>query len=130
MSEQNTALVRRFLDQLFNNARPEVIEELMADDYVDHGATPGQEPGAAGARQMYSPRSVSWTITQCLARLHTPIRLGAPESCASDGREQAAADRMTGVPSSTAMSAPRLTTSKFPKSRFLATCPLSSVTVC
>ena len=55
MSEprQNKVLVRRFLDQVFNNARPEIIDELMADDYVDHSATPGQSPGAAGARQMY-----------------------------------------------------------------------------
>lgn len=53
MSEQNKALVRRFLDQVFNNARPELIDELIADDYVDHGAPPGQAPGAAGARQIY-----------------------------------------------------------------------------
>ncbi len=53
MSEQNKALVRRFLDQVFNNARPDVLEELIADDYTDHSAPPGQAPGAAGARQMY-----------------------------------------------------------------------------
>ena len=53
MSEQNKALVRRFLDQVYNNARPEVIDELIADDYVDHSAPPGQAPGAAGARQIY-----------------------------------------------------------------------------
>ena len=53
MSEQNKALVRRFFDQVFNNARPEVIDELIADDYVDHAAPPGQAPGAAGARQIY-----------------------------------------------------------------------------
>jgi steroid delta-isomerase-like uncharacterized protein len=53
MSEQNKALVRRFLDQVFNNARPEVIDELIADDYVDHSASPGQAPGPGGARQIY-----------------------------------------------------------------------------
>ena len=53
MSQQNKALVRRFLDQVFNNARPEIIHELIADDYVDHSAPPGQAAGAAGARQMY-----------------------------------------------------------------------------
>ena len=53
MSEQNKALVRRFLDQVYNHARPEVIDELFADDYVDHSAPPGQAPGAAGTRQMY-----------------------------------------------------------------------------
>lgn len=53
MSEQNKALVRRFLEEVFNNARPEVIPELIADDYVDHGASPGQAAGAEGARQIY-----------------------------------------------------------------------------
>ena len=53
MSEQNKMLVRRFLDQVYNNARPEVIDELLADDYVDHSAPPGQAPGAAVTRQVY-----------------------------------------------------------------------------
>ena len=53
MSEQNKALVRRYLDQVYNNARPEVIDELIGVDFVDHGAPPGQAPGAAGTRQMY-----------------------------------------------------------------------------
>ena len=54
MSKQNKALVRRFLDQVYNNARPEVIDELLADDFVDHTAPPDQAPGAAGTRQVYS----------------------------------------------------------------------------
>ena len=53
MSEQNKVLVRRFFDQAYNNDRPEVIDELFADDYVDHSAPPGQAPGAAGTRQVY-----------------------------------------------------------------------------
>jgi len=53
MSEQNKALVRRFLDQVYNNARPEVIDELIADDYIDHSAPPDQAPGPAGTRQIY-----------------------------------------------------------------------------
>ena len=52
MSEQNKALVRRFFDQVYNNARPEVIDELLAADYVDHSAPPGQAAGAAGTRQV------------------------------------------------------------------------------
>ncbi len=53
MSEQNKALVQRFLDQVYNNAQPEVIDELIADDYIDHSAPPDQAPGAAGTRQIY-----------------------------------------------------------------------------
>lgn len=53
MSEQNKALVRRYLDQVYNNGRSEVIVELIADDYVDHNAPSGLTPGAAGTRQVY-----------------------------------------------------------------------------
>ena len=53
MSKQNKTIVRRFLDQVYNNARPEVIDELLADDFVDHTAQPDQAPGAAGTRQVY-----------------------------------------------------------------------------
>lgn len=53
MSEQNKALVRRYLDQVYNNGRSEVIVELIADDYLDHSAPSGQTPGAAGTRQVY-----------------------------------------------------------------------------
>ncbi len=53
MSEWNKALTRRFVDEVYNNARPEVIGELFADDYVDHTASSEQAPGPAGARQVY-----------------------------------------------------------------------------
>ena len=53
MSAQNKILVRRFFDEVFNNARPDTLDELIADDYLDHSAAPEQAPGPAGARQMY-----------------------------------------------------------------------------
>jgi steroid delta-isomerase-like uncharacterized protein len=53
MSKQNKALVRRYLDQVYNNGRSDVIDELLADDYVDHSAPSGQAPGTAGTRQVY-----------------------------------------------------------------------------
>jgi steroid delta-isomerase-like uncharacterized protein len=53
MSEQNKALVRRFFEEVFNDGRPEVIDELIAADFVDHSASPGQAPGAEGTRQIY-----------------------------------------------------------------------------
>ncbi|HIE91707.1 MAG TPA: ester cyclase [Acidobacteria bacterium] len=52
-SDFNKALVRRFLDEVYNNARPAVIDEVFADDYVDHTASTEQAPGPAGARQIY-----------------------------------------------------------------------------
>lgn len=53
MSKQNKALVRRFIDEVYNQGRPEIIDELFADDYVDHTASTEQAPGPSGARQIY-----------------------------------------------------------------------------
>jgi steroid delta-isomerase-like uncharacterized protein len=53
MSKQNKVLVRRFIDEVYNQGRPEIIDELFADDYVDHTASTEQAPGPSGARQIY-----------------------------------------------------------------------------
>lgn len=37
MSEENKALVRRWFDEVWNNGRSDVIEELFADDGIAHG---------------------------------------------------------------------------------------------
>ena len=34
--EGNKALVRRFVDEIFVQGRPEAVEELVADDFVSH----------------------------------------------------------------------------------------------
>ena len=41
--EDNKALVRRFIDEIFLEGRPEAVDELLADDFVPHtwGATGG-----------------------------------------------------------------------------------------
>ena len=53
MPEHNAALTRRFLDEVYNQARPEIIDDLFAADYVDHTASTAQAPGPSGARQIY-----------------------------------------------------------------------------
>jgi steroid delta-isomerase-like uncharacterized protein len=35
-TEQNKAIVRRFVDEIFVQGRPETIDELLADDFVAH----------------------------------------------------------------------------------------------
>jgi steroid delta-isomerase-like uncharacterized protein len=34
--EENKALVRRFVDEIFVQGRPEAVDELLADDFVPH----------------------------------------------------------------------------------------------
>lgn len=51
MEEQNKAIVCRFWDEVLNRGKLEAIDELFADDVVDHSAAPGQASGRTGVRQ-------------------------------------------------------------------------------
>ena len=52
MSDANKAAVRRFVDELFIKGNLDVVDELVADDYVDHTPPPDLPPG--------KPVSSSW----------------------------------------------------------------------
>ena len=53
MSEQNKSLMRRIVEELWNQKKPALIDQFYADKYVGH--TPdGQLQGHAGARQHYN----------------------------------------------------------------------------
>lgn len=51
MLEQNKSLVCRFIDQILNKQNPEVIDELVAPDFVDHDAPADQTPGPEGIKR-------------------------------------------------------------------------------
>jgi steroid delta-isomerase-like uncharacterized protein len=46
MSEENKAVVRRFIEEVWNNGNLEAIDELISEDHVDHD--PAQAGGAGG----------------------------------------------------------------------------------
>src|SRR5215831_3265925 len=50
-SEEQKALVRRFWEEVFNQKRLERADAYVAQDYLDHGALPGQGPGLEGAKR-------------------------------------------------------------------------------
>ena len=50
--EANKALVRRFFDEVMNEGRLDVVEEIFAPEYVNRHAHPGQTPGPEGVRQL------------------------------------------------------------------------------
>jgi steroid delta-isomerase-like uncharacterized protein len=50
-TEDNKRIVRRFAEEIWNEKRLNRAEEIMAQDYVDHGALPGQAPGLEGFRR-------------------------------------------------------------------------------
>jgi len=44
------ATARRFNDEIMNQGKLEVIDEIIADDLVEHAAPPGWPPGKEGVR--------------------------------------------------------------------------------
>jgi len=52
MSDANKATVKRFVEELFVKGNLDVLDELVADDYVDHTPPPDLPPGKAGLEQL------------------------------------------------------------------------------
>ena len=53
-AEQNKALMRRFFDEVVNQGQLELIDELVADDFVEHESFPGlPSTGPAAPREAF-----------------------------------------------------------------------------
>ena len=52
LAAQNEAVVRRFYEEVFNQRREEVIDEIISPDYIDYGHNPPGH-GPKGARDDY-----------------------------------------------------------------------------
>ena len=54
MSEGNRAVVDRLTEEVFNQGNVDVIDELVAEDFVEHDPMPGVEPDREGFKQFIS----------------------------------------------------------------------------
>lgn len=54
MLDRNKAIYRRYIQQVFNEGRVDLLDELLAPSYVYHEAPPGTLPGAGGIKQVVS----------------------------------------------------------------------------
>jgi len=52
--EDNKALCQKFYDEVVNKGNIDVIDEMIADDFVEHDAFPGLEPGREGVKQFFT----------------------------------------------------------------------------
>jgi predicted ester cyclase len=73
VEEHNKALVRRFLDEVYNRGNLKVADELLAEDYVDHTVPPGKYAGREGvkrsvAKQRASSSDLHITIEEQIAQ--------------------------------------------------------------
>ncbi|MDX6698233.1 MAG: hypothetical protein QOE65_1630 [Solirubrobacteraceae bacterium] len=53
MSEDNKALGRRFFDEVINGRNLDAIDELLADDFVEHEEMPGMPTDKEGPREFF-----------------------------------------------------------------------------
>jgi len=50
-TEENKAMVRRFIEEVFNQRNVDAIDTFMSSDYVDHVVPPGVPPTREGFKQ-------------------------------------------------------------------------------
>jgi predicted SnoaL-like aldol condensation-catalyzing enzyme len=56
--EKNKALVRRFIEEVYNRGNLDTADELLAPDFVDHGLT-ASEVANIEAYKLLPPTSIS-----------------------------------------------------------------------
>jgi steroid delta-isomerase-like uncharacterized protein len=54
MSEENKAIARRALEEVFSQGNLDAVDELVAPDFVEHEEFPGMPPGREGVKQVAS----------------------------------------------------------------------------
>ena len=52
MSDANKAVLRRFFDEAFGKGNLAAVDELVADNFVDHSPPPNGSPDKAGVKQI------------------------------------------------------------------------------
>jgi predicted ester cyclase len=52
--DDNKALIRTYVETIFNQQQVDRAGELVAPEYVDHAALPGQAPGLEGVKQKWA----------------------------------------------------------------------------
>ncbi len=52
--EGNKEVIRAYVETIFNQQQVDRADELVAPDYLDHAALPGQAPGLQGAKQKWA----------------------------------------------------------------------------
>jgi steroid delta-isomerase-like uncharacterized protein len=52
--DDNKEVIRAYVETIFNHKQVDRADELVASDYVDHAALPGQAPGLEGAKKKWA----------------------------------------------------------------------------
>lgn len=57
-AEENKAIVRRYIEEAWNQHNPDAIDDLLSPDYLNHAAVAEHQRGIAGAKHI-----LSWLIS-------------------------------------------------------------------
>jgi predicted ester cyclase len=71
MSEENKALMKRFVAEYQTNHDDAILYELVAEDFVDHSALPGMPPGREGVKALFD--SFHAAFAGFAARVHDQV---------------------------------------------------------
>ncbi len=61
--EENKAIIRRVVEEMWNNENLEVIDELWAPNFVKHTSSGEIQEGIDGLRQRMQERNANWRTT-------------------------------------------------------------------
>ncbi len=60
MSSENKVILQRFFEELFNQGNLAAADELVAANYLNHNAVPGETPGREGLKQFVTYLHSAW----------------------------------------------------------------------
>ena len=69
MAEDIAGVVRRFVDEVINSGKLDVIDELLAPDFVEHQEFPGLEPTREGVKKFFAMWREAFPDTRCTIQL-------------------------------------------------------------
>ena len=69
MESGNKAVIRRFMEEVLNEKRLEVADEIVAEDFVELDPFPGQQQGREGLKEVLAMISagfpdIHWTVEE------------------------------------------------------------------
>src|SRR5215213_160749 len=72
MSDENKAVVRRFIEEVYNRGNLSVADELLAPDFIDHDVFPGEDASIEGykravAKQLAASSNLHFSIEEQIA---------------------------------------------------------------
>ncbi len=119
MSEENKALVRRFIEELWNAGNLGIVDELVHPEFVDHGPAGQQTRGPGGVRRFVEAYRATFPNVHIIVE----DRIAAGDKVATRWTARAThRGELMGVPASgnkvevTAISIDRISGSKFAES--------------